>query len=77
MYYKGSELAETLCGLDLTLREGEAYCVHCKKSVVMNDISIHPSHGKSISLRVKSPTWAAENRVETWLPGMMKKEIHH
>ena len=59
------------------LREGEAYCMHCNKSVVMNDISIHPRHGKLISLHGKCPTWAAENRVETWLPGIIKKVIHH
>ena len=73
MYFKVSELAETLCVLDITLREGDAYCVHCNESVAMNDISIHPRHGKSIMLYGKYPTWAAENRVETWLPGIMKK----
>ena len=30
--------------------EKEAYCVHSNKSMVMNDISIHPTHGKFIML---------------------------
>jgi hypothetical protein len=41
------------------LREGEAYCVRCKKSVVLNDISTHPRHGRLIMVSGKRPTWAA------------------
>ncbi len=46
-------------------------------AAVMKDISTHPRHGKLIMIHGKCPTWAAENPIETWLPGIMKKVIHH
>jgi len=47
------------------LRNGEAYCVRCNKSVVMKDISTHPMRGKLIMLRGKCPDCGCEiNRAD-------------
>jgi len=62
MHYKVSELAETLCVPHRTLRDWLVTGI---------------PHFRDQRNNLWCPPRATENRRETWLPGIMKKVIHH
>jgi len=64
------------------LRNGEAYCVCCNKSVVMEDISTHAMQGKLLMIRGKCPHCGRRinraDRAPTYSPNnMIGKEIQN